>query len=104
MDLLIYMEQGLNIFKTNLLTSYMKDMTLQEKYACTLYYLDFFSNFNIILKKYKSMKFILLVVRILYHLCGLVVRVSDYRSRGPAFDSRRYHIFYQVAPQLYSRG
>jgi hypothetical protein len=25
--------------------------------------------------------------------CGLVVRVPGYRSRGPAFDSRRYHIF-----------
>jgi hypothetical protein len=26
-------------------------------------------------------------------LCGLVVRVSGYRYRGPGFDSRRYHIF-----------
>jgi hypothetical protein len=26
-------------------------------------------------------------------LCGLVVRVSGYRSRGPGFDSRPYHIF-----------
>jgi len=26
-------------------------------------------------------------------LCGLVVRVSDYRYRGPGFDSRRYQIF-----------
>jgi hypothetical protein len=24
-------------------------------------------------------------------LCGLVVRVVGYRSRGPEFDSRRYH-------------
>jgi hypothetical protein len=23
------------------------------------------------------------------HLCGLVVRISGYRSRGPGFDSRR---------------
>jgi hypothetical protein len=29
-------------------------------------------------------------------LCGLVVRVSGYRSRGPGFDSRRYHIFLEV--------
>jgi hypothetical protein len=28
-----------------------------------------------------------------YCLCGLVVRVPGYRSRGPGFDSRRYHIF-----------
>jgi hypothetical protein len=26
-------------------------------------------------------------------LCGLVVRVSGYRSRGPVFDSRRFQIF-----------
>jgi hypothetical protein len=26
-------------------------------------------------------------------LCGLVVRVSGYRSRGPGFDSRHYQIF-----------
>jgi hypothetical protein len=26
-------------------------------------------------------------------LCGLVVRVPGYRSRGPGFDSWRYHIF-----------
>jgi hypothetical protein len=29
-------------------------------------------------------------------LCGLVVRVSAYRSRGPGFDSRPYQIFWQV--------
>jgi hypothetical protein len=26
-------------------------------------------------------------------LCGLVVRVPGYRSRGSGFDSRRYQIF-----------
>jgi hypothetical protein len=29
-------------------------------------------------------------------LCGLVVWVSGYRSRGPGIDSRPYHIFWEV--------
>jgi hypothetical protein len=29
-------------------------------------------------------------------LCGLVVRVPGYRSRGPEIDSRRYQIFWEV--------
>jgi hypothetical protein len=29
-------------------------------------------------------------------LCGLVVRVPCYRSRGPGFDSRRYQIFSEI--------
>jgi hypothetical protein len=29
-------------------------------------------------------------------LCGLVVRVPGYRSRGPGFHSRRYQIFWEV--------
>jgi hypothetical protein len=29
-------------------------------------------------------------------LCGLVVRVPDYRSRGAGFDSQRYQIFWEV--------
>jgi hypothetical protein len=31
-----------------------------------------------------------------YSLCGLVVRVPAYRSRGPGFDSRSYQIFWEV--------
>jgi hypothetical protein len=30
-------------------------------------------------------------------LCGLVVRVSGYRSRGPGVDSRRIQIFWEAA-------
>jgi hypothetical protein len=29
-------------------------------------------------------------------LCGLVVRVPGYRSRGPGFDTRHYQIFWEV--------
>jgi hypothetical protein len=29
-------------------------------------------------------------------LCGLVVRVSGYRSRGPGLDSRLYLVFWEV--------
>jgi hypothetical protein len=29
-------------------------------------------------------------------ICGLAVRVPGCRSRGPGFDSRRYHIFGKV--------
>jgi hypothetical protein len=33
-------------------------------------------------------------------LCDLVVRVPDYRSRRPGFDSRRYQIFWEVVVGL----
>jgi hypothetical protein len=29
--------------------------------------------------------------------CGLVVRVSAYRSKGPGFDSQRFQIFWEAA-------
>jgi hypothetical protein len=31
-----------------------------------------------------------------YYLCGLVVRVPDYKPRGPGFDPQRYHIFLEI--------
>jgi hypothetical protein len=30
-------------------------------------------------------------------LCGLVMIVSGYRSKGPGFDSRRFQIFWETA-------
>jgi hypothetical protein len=43
-------------------------------------------------KKYLLKQFLIVLV-IFDRLCGLVVRVSAYRSRGLRFDSRRYQIF-----------
>jgi hypothetical protein len=39
---------------------------------------------------------VVVVVIIIDCLCGLVVRVPGYRSRGHGFDSRRYQIFWEV--------
>jgi hypothetical protein len=36
------------------------------------------------------------IVKLGPRLCGLVVRVPGYRSRGPGFVSRRYQIFWEV--------
>jgi hypothetical protein len=36
---------------------------------------------------------LLAALYVLERLCGLVVRVPGYRTRGPGFDFRRYHIF-----------
>jgi hypothetical protein len=40
---------------------------------------------------------VIIVYRVIHdRLCGLVVKVPVYRSRGPAFDSRRCQIFWEV--------
>jgi hypothetical protein len=36
--------------------------------------------------------FLILYIIVTDRLCGLVVRVPGYRSRGPGFDSRSYQI------------
>jgi len=46
-------------------------------------------------KQYLSDKIMTYIYIYIYdRLCGLVVRVSGYRYRGPGFDSRRYQIFW----------
>ena len=42
------------------------------------------------------MTIITITIIIIDRLCGLVVRVSGYRYRGPGFDPRRYQIFWVV--------
>jgi len=51
---------------------------------------------NIIIAKYiyrEHENFIACDRKLCDRLCGLVVRVSGYRYRGPGFDPRRYQIF-----------
>jgi hypothetical protein len=36
---------------------------------------------------------IIIIIIMMDRLCGIVVRVPGYRSRGPGFDSRCYQIF-----------
>jgi len=36
---------------------------------------------------------IVVVLTVVDRLCGLLVRVSGYRYRGPGYDTRRYQIF-----------
>jgi hypothetical protein len=59
---------------------------------------------NALLKKQQKHTNINIVINITLHLvlwwtdrlCGLVVRVPGYRSRGPGFDSRRCQTFWEV--------
>jgi len=41
---------------------------------------------------YFNLLYFYFVLLYLDRLCGLVVRVSGYRYRGPGFDPRRYQI------------
>jgi hypothetical protein len=45
---------------------------------------------------YTLSQILIYIFTVAYRLCGLVIRVSGYRSRGPGFDFRRYHIFFKV--------
>jgi hypothetical protein len=47
------------------------------------------------LQKYESIIFFGTLSIEDYH-CGLVVRVTGYRTAGPEFVSQRYHIFLEV--------
>jgi len=48
---------------------------------------------NVLMSKYKTFNMRNNITCSTNRLCGLVVRVSGYRYRGPGFDPRRYQIF-----------
>jgi len=51
-------------------------------------------NCNYLIKSYiKLQLYIYIYIYIYDRLCGLVVRVSGCKYRGPGFDPRRYQIF-----------
>jgi hypothetical protein len=52
------------------------------------------SHFSIFKVSLVLLEFVILKVK-MDRLCGLVIRVSGYRSRGPGFDSRPYQIFWE---------
>jgi hypothetical protein len=49
---------------------------------------------NTVQQRTWRMRYISIYVPIYDRLCGLVVKVPCYRSRGPGFDSQRYQIFW----------
>jgi hypothetical protein len=59
-----------------------------RSYIILLYYLFYLLHYIIL--------FYIIIYFILERLCGLVVRVPGYRSRGPGFDPRPYQIFWEV--------
>jgi hypothetical protein len=73
--------------------------SLVTKIACETQYFVYtaqMSHFIILNLIWPHYEFILLSCSIRDYLCGLVVRVPVYRSRGPGFDSRRYQILWEV--------
>jgi hypothetical protein len=68
---LLFFKQGLS--SENYLFSSVLPLILNFAFICFLIFLSFRAIFD--------------------RLCGLVVRVSGYRSRGPGFDSQPYQIF-----------
>jgi hypothetical protein len=51
---------------------------------------------SIFLKAAKVIDNLILLFNFHDRLCGLVVGVSDYRTKGPGFDSRRFQIFWEA--------
>jgi hypothetical protein len=79
---------------------YMSRKNLDDKVRLTSEHLNFknsklFRPVSVITLKHCSgpKKRNLLYTSEFDRLCGLVVRVSGYRSRGPGFDSRLFQIF-----------
>jgi hypothetical protein len=76
--------------------------TVRPIFHSTLQLHILYAKFDLLIGKIKFFIYILkshrstlsyLISPVHDRLCGLVVRVPGYRSRGPGFDSQRYQIF-----------
>jgi hypothetical protein len=45
---------------------------------------------------YNILSILFFLLLLMDRLCGPVIRVPGYRSRGEGFDSRRYQIFWEI--------
>ena len=68
-------------------------MRYNEKFTLQVKYLLLFSYFKETRISSTDFSIYTRYIYIYIYICGLVVRVSDYRYRGLGFDSRRYQIF-----------
>jgi hypothetical protein len=69
------------------------EMKCFKKFECFPYLSV--KNYSLFVSTWHSTVFLIITCLMFLEdrLCGLVVRVPGYRSRGPGFDPRRYQIF-----------
>jgi hypothetical protein len=77
----------INLIKYYSIAEFRRDGSLYNTNYCVYYVLIIFYVFV------SKIMYRVILNTVGDRLCGLVVRVPGYRSRGPGFDSRRYQIF-----------